>query len=406
MSLDKFNPDKYSKNDMTFRDEDKWIISRANSLAKNVAEDLEQLFFHKATRRINNFILEDLSRWYVRLIRGRTWVESDNPDKLAAYYSLYTALEILIRTMSPIIPHITEEMYQNLVVGVKNNYMPSIHMEDWNYSKEDIDTTLEENMDIVRSIIEAAARGRDIAKYKLRWPVKEITVVSPDERILNATKELQNVIKDQSNTKNLVTQPNFSKMKYLPKPNLKTLGPRLRGDIRFVNSYFKENTYNVKEELDENGKIIIEDDDITTNENKVIELTKDDILFDIELPKDIVSSDFEGGTVFINTELTDEIYSEAMARELIRRVQDMRKDMDLDVEDIINLNITTSDKFKGFIENQIDFISNEVRANEINFLNTDLNINSTDLKNCDTNTDCYKKDWKIEEEYVLISILK
>ena len=118
---------KITEKDIILRDEDNWIISRANTLVKEVGEDLEKLSFHKATRKINNFILEDLSRWYVRLIRGRTWVESDDPDKLGAYYSLYTAIYKLISVLCPIAPHVCEEIYENLVKGVDENAPESIH---------------------------------------------------------------------------------------------------------------------------------------------------------------------------------------------------------------------------------------------------------------------------------------
>ncbi|MDR2624648.1 MAG: isoleucine--tRNA ligase, partial [Methanobrevibacter sp.] len=337
MSLDNFNP---NETNLKFRAEDKWIISKANSLLKKVSEDMEQLFFHKATRRINKFILDDLSRWYVRLIRGRTWVEKDDPDKLGAYYSLYTALNLLTKAISPITPYISEEIYQNLVVNVKNDFKESIHMEDWKYSDEDIDTNLEENMDVVRSIIEASARGRDIAKYKLRWPTKEMTIISQDEKVINAANNLQDIIKDHANTKKVICLSKFPNLKYISKPNLKTLGPRLRQDIKVVNKFLENiESSKLRQALENNDKITINDESVTTSNDKIIELSKEDILFETVVPDNVVGMEFEGGTVFINTEITDQILSEAMARELIRRVQDMRKDMDLDIEDDISVYI-------------------------------------------------------------------
>ena len=174
MSIDNFDPTKYTTKDVNLRDEDLWIISRANSLAKEVSESLESLYFHKATRAINHFILEDLSRWYIRLIRGRTWIEKDDPDKLGAYSSLYYALRTLIVTMAPIVPHITEDIYQNLIRSVDMDAPESIHMLDWGYEEEKINPELESNMEVVREIIEACARARDAARYKLRWPVKKL----------------------------------------------------------------------------------------------------------------------------------------------------------------------------------------------------------------------------------------
>jgi len=421
MSLDNFNPEKClidgeinennafkggndrnnafkgeNSGNIILRDEDKWIISRANSLAKEVEEDFNKLFFHQATRKINNFILEDLSRWYVRLIRGRTWVEKDDPDKLGAYYGLYTAIESLIKILAPIAPHITEEIYENLVKCVKNNSKLSIHMEDWTYDENLIDESLEKKMDIGRNIIEASSRARDIAKYKLRWPVSDITVVSQSEDVLDAVKHLKTVIKDQSNAKELITASEFENLKFIAKPNSKTLGPRLRGDVRFVNEFLSENDGNeIKAKLEANREIEVliasGNDD---GSDKIIILSSEDILFENELPKDVVSSEFEGGSVFVNTQMTPEILSESMARELIRRIQDMRKDKDLDVEANISVRVQASDKFKEIIVNQIDFIANEVRAHDISFDSISKNENNNQ----------YIKEWKIEGEELIVEI--
>lgn len=382
MSLDNFNPNEI--NDYTLRDEDKWILSRANSLAKDVAEDIDKLFYHKATRRINNFILEDLSRWYVRLIRGRTWVEKDDPDKLGAYYSLYQALKILITVMAPITPFITEKIYKNLVLSIDENALESVHMLDWEYDESLIDKDLEAQMDVVREIIEAAARARDIARYKLRWPISELTVVSSNDEVLDAAISLKGVILDQSNTKEVLSDREFKDLNFIAKPNLKTLGPKLRQDMGIVNKFLANADGNeIKSEIEDNSKLIIEEGD------KTIELSEGDVLFESELPEDIVSSDFNDGVVFLNTKLSPEIYSEAMARELIRRVQDMRKDLDLDVEAYIDVSVSCSDKFKSYIDKQTDFISNEIRAKSLNF-------NETDAE--------FKKDWEIEGEKLSIFI--
>lgn len=407
MALDNFNPENCDINDensIILRDEDRWIISRANSLVKEVEEDLNQTFFHQATRKINNFILEDLSRWYVRLIRGRTWVEKDDPDKLGAYYGLYNGIVTLIKVLAPIAPHISEEIYENLVKGIKSDGKLSIHMEDWKYDEAGIDKDLEKEMDVVRDIIEASARGRDVAKYKLRWPVSDITVVSDDDFVLNAVNHLQNVIKDQSNTKKVITAHEFEDLSFIAKPNLKTLGPRLRQDMGPVKQFLSENDGNrIKSDLEANGKIdVIIPRGNEDGSDKIIELSKEDVLFDNVLPETIVSSEFKGGNVFVNTQITPEILSEAMARELIRRIQDMRKDIDLNVEDNIDVIVQASDNFKDLIANQIDFVANEVRAKNISFDSIDIdNIGNTDADNINQ----YNKKWKIEDEDLVVQIV-
>ncbi|MGZ7066988.1 MAG: isoleucine--tRNA ligase [Methanobacterium sp.] len=386
MALDNFNPTLYTEKDLKIRDEDKWITSRVNSLAKDVTEALNSLYLHKATRAINNFILEDLSRWYIRLIRGRTWVEKEDPDKLGAYYTLYNSFKLLIKLMAPITPHITEEIYQNLVKGVEMDAPESIHMEDWEFNEDLILKNLEENMDIVRDIIEACSRGRDVARYKLRWPVKEIVVVSEDEKVLEAVKSLKTVIMEQANTKKIEVTDEFKNLKIIAKPNLKTLGPKLRGDAPKVKQKLEEEDgAKIKSDLESAGIYEVEFGD------KTIELRKDDIIFETELPENLVSADFDSGSVFIDTELTDEILSEAMSRELIRRIQDMRKDLDLDVEANILVFIESDEGFKNLIKPFLDFISHEVRAKELSF----------DFQEGD-----YTKAWKIEDENLKISINK
>ena len=386
MSLDDFNPIGLSEDDMILRLEDKWIISKANSLIKEVSQDLDNLFFHKATRKINNFILEDLSRWYVRLIRGRTWVESDDPDKLGAYYSLYTAIVKLITVLCPIAPHISEEIYENLIKGVNPQAPESIHMIDWEFDADAIDENLESKMDVAREVIEASIRARDMAQFKLRWPVSDITVVSQDEDVLKAIDELADIIKDQSNTKEVLCSSEFEKLSFIAKPNLKILGPKLKGDMGKVVKGLKESDGNqIKAELDENGCVTIEG----------IELTSEEVLFDSELPDDFVSSEFEGGNVFVNTNITLEIRQEAMARELIRRVQDMRKDLDLDVEANIDVSVETSAEFKDLIVPQSEIISHEIRARSLII---------SDSEKCSDDSENYTKEWDIEGEKVVISI--
>lgn len=392
MALDDFNPINLKKEDYSLRYEDKWIISKVNSLIKDVGKYIDNLEFHKATRIINNFILEDLSRWYVRLIRGRTWVESDDPDKLGAYYALYTALIKLIQVMAPMAPHISEEIYKNLVLGINPDAPDSIHMNNWEYDDDVIDLELESKMEVVREVIEASIRARDIAKYKLRWPVNDITIVSQDENILKAVEDLKDIIKDQSNTKKIFTSEKFKNLSFNAKPNLKILGPLLKGDIGVVKKALENGDGNkIKSEIEENNLYVIEYDD------KIFELNSDHILFESELPDDFVSSEFKGGNVFVNTSITTEIKQEAMSREVIRRIQDMRKDLDLDVEANINVIIETSTEFKDLIIPQLKFIMNEVRASTLSILDSEEYESSVKKEH-------YVKNWDIEGQNVCIII--
>jgi isoleucyl-tRNA synthetase len=189
---------------------------------------------------------------------------------------------------------------------------------------------------------------------------------------------------EQANTKEVVSSDKFENLKINALPNMKTLGPKLRQDVPKVASKLSE--------ADGTAIVgILESDGIYTVEldDKIVELSSEDIVFETELPKNIASSDFEGGNVFIDTELTPEILSEAMSRELIRRVQDMRKDLDLDVETNIEIFVECDTDFKQLIETFIEFISHEVRAKKFQF---------------GTKTGDYTKCWTIEQFEVTITI--
>jgi len=385
MALDQFNPTTYAEAELNLRDEDRWITSRVQSVAVEVTEALESLHLHKATRSLNHFILEDLSRWYIRLIRGRTWIEKDDPDKLGAYYTLYHILKNLMILMAPIAPYVTEEIYQNLVLGVEEDAPESLHMLDWVLDKNLIDHDLEDSMLVLREIIEACARARDIARYKLRWPVRKIVIVSEDHKVLEAARNLQDVLLEQANSKEIRTSEKFEGLKILAKPNMKTLGPKLRGDVPKVTEQLATaDGGQIVSKLETEGEYRVE------LESKTINLGVEDLVFETELPENIVSADFPGGSVFVDTKLTKEILSEAMSRELIRRIQDMRKDLDLDVEAHIIVYVDCSVEFGELVEQHLDFISHEVRATKIEF----------GIKNGK-----YRKKWNIENEKVDISIL-
>lgn len=388
MSLDNFDPTAHNKEDLKFREEDLWIRSRVNTLIKSVGEDFEALVFNRATEKITDFVLEDLSRWYVRLIRGRTWVESDDPDKLGAYYTLYYTLKDLIRVLAPIAPHITEEIYQNLVRGVEKDAPESVHMLDWEYNAEEIDAQLEENMTHIRSILEASAHARDVARYKLRWPVQNITVVTEEDKVKTAIESLEDVLLEQANSKKVTIETELEDAIVIAKPNMSILGPKLRGDLGRVKKYFEQDDVDASIILDEvttNGEYTIHFDD------KDITLVEEEILFEKDVPENLVSCDFEGGSVYVDTQVTPKIYSEAMSRELIRRIQDMRKDLDLNVEANIQVMVECSEDFKEAVLPHQDYISNEVRTEKIEFANI-------------TSDDGYTKEWKIEEEQLKIFI--
>ncbi len=363
MILDKFNPVDLDKKLATLplRIEDRWILSRMQSLIKSVDVAMSEYNLHKATRPISEFILEDLSRWYIQLIRPRTWREANDPDKLAAYYTLYEVLVTITKLIAPFMPHISEEMYQNLVRNINRNAPASVHLCEWVKPKENfIDADLEKKMGIIREIVEASSNARQKLKRKLRWPVKRI-VISPKNEIVNeAVASLESVLKEQTNAKEIVLLKEGETWEELGVevlPNHAALGPAFKKDAgKVIAELKKADGRKIKKAILETGQY----------ELKAGIITQDMVSFKDLIPAAIAGAGFSQGEVFVDTELTREIESEGYAREVIRRIQDMRKELDLAVEEEINAIVEIKDeRVAALILDLKDFISGEVRAGSL-----------------------------------------
>jgi len=313
MALDNFIDIGFEKIENDLKPEDKWLLSKLENLKKNVSENIEKYEIHKACREIENFILEDLSRWYIRLIRDRTWVEEKTKDKIAAYKILYESLKNVALLMAPVAPYLSEEIYRNLTGCI------SVHMGECPKTNEKfIDAELENRMDAVREITESISFARQKAGIKLRWPVKRIIIETEDKNVKDAVKSLEAILMGQTNSKN----------------------------VEFGKGAVKEN---------------------------------------------LSSSDFSKGTVYVDTEITEEIKSEGFAREIIRRIQNMRKEANLNVEDFIETCVDTNPEITGLLKKQEKFIKNETRSKNIAFGEVEGVL---------------VKEWEIENEKFVIGVKK
>jgi isoleucyl-tRNA synthetase len=324
MAIDDYNPVEHKNIKEYYQKEDLWLLSRFNSLLEEVNDAFNSLHLYKATRGIFDFILEDLSRWYVPLIRQRTWIEKNAPEKLAAYHTLWTVLKGLSVIMAPITPHMSEEVYLNMVSSFTG--VESVHLEAWlDTDKAMIDKKLESNMDITRKFSEAVASAREKKGIKRRWPLNNI-IFSPKEKgVGEALSELMPLALSQVNSKR----------------------------IEIVNTVEVE----IKSRSEKYYPAI-----------------------------------FDEGEIYLDIERTDEIIQEGFARELVRRIQQMRKEMDLKVEAFIEVNIGIDDKkLPLLIDNQKEYISKETRAKG-------LYINGSHKS--------FKKEWEIEGKRFIISLGK
>ncbi|HID47153.1 MAG TPA: isoleucine--tRNA ligase, partial [Methanococcaceae archaeon] len=288
-----------------------------------------------------NMDMEDLSRWYIRLIRSRTWRESEDPEKLSAYQTLYYVLMKLILLLSPVVPHISEKIYQNLKTGE----MPeSIFMKSITVDEKYIDKTLEEEMGLVREIVDAIMRGRDRIKYTLRYPVWRIILPKSMEDIVN---KYSYIIKEQGNVREIEVAEFQGSISV--KPNYRELGKVFRSEVPKVVEAIKSiDPKTLKERLEKEGVVKVEG----------YEIKPEYVDFKMEIPENIVGIEFSRGVVYLDIKLTEDILKEGLMREIIRRIQAMRKDMDLDIEEWVNIKI----KGISFDRNTLEYIEREVRG--------------------------------------------
>ncbi|ALV62414.1 Isoleucyl-tRNA synthetase [Thermococcus sp. 2319x1] len=358
MSLDNFDPTKLNPEELPFREEDRWILSRVNTLIDAVEDGIETFYLTRATRAIEYFVIEDLSRWYVRLIRKRLWIEKDDPDKLAAYWTLWKVFDVLLRLMAPFTPYITEEIYQNLIRPFSGK--ESIHLEDWPKKDESwVDEELEREMEIVRKIVEAGSAARQRAKIKLRYPVRQILIETEDETTKKAVERLNYLLKDQLNAKEVKVAKVEREIKV--KPNFAKLGPHFKGDAKLIAKWIDEqNDRELYEKLMQ-GKLKVE------IEGKEFTIEREHIVVEEELPDFLVGEEFDHGKVFVDKTLTRELMMEGLAREFVRRIQEMRKHLDLDVNDRIVVYIETAEENKELLKEMLDYIKGETRAVDVRF---------------------------------------
>ncbi|MBQ8373874.1 MAG: isoleucine--tRNA ligase, partial [Candidatus Methanomethylophilaceae archaeon] len=278
MIIDGFDPEKVTLENISahLRDEDRWMISRTEKMKRSATEFLESRELHKLARMLEDYIMEDLSRWYVCLVRDRSWSEDDDmvADKNASYFTLYYAIMNTALVLAPIAPHISEEVYQHM--GGKKL---SVHMEDWPVCNPDlIDEDVEHSMALIQNIVDIIAAERAKMKSKLRWPLLQVFVRGNDADVNKAVKTFDEVLAAQGNVK------------------------------------------------------------------KIVYLGKDEIP---NVEKDIEPVEFLEGTIFIDFNVTPEIEAEGYARELIRRIQQMRKDMKLNVEQYVDCQVASDDYLVG-----------------------------------------------------------
>ena len=381
-NIDNFDASKYEIEYDKLEAMDKWCLSKMQSMVKGVDENLSNYRIPEAAKFISEFI-DELSNWYVRRCRERFWSTELTQDKINAYMTLYTALVTTAKTAAPMIPFMTEDIYQNLVRENDKSAPESIHLCSFPEVKTEwIDTDLEESMEEVLQIVGLGRACRNGSNIKNRQPLAKMFV--------KANRELddycKDIIKEELNIKDVeFVEDASSLLSYTFKPQLKTLGPKYGKQINEIREALANlDGAKAKAELDAAGVLKLS---ISIGE---IELDKEDLLIETAQAEGFYSlSDF-GVTVAIDTTLTEELITEGFVREIISKVQTMRKDAGFEVMDRINIYVDGSDKIKAIAESNKAAIIGDVLCDEIIV----------------GSLDGYKASWNINGEETTLGVKK
>ena len=380
--IDQFDPMKYTLDYGKLSVMDKWLLSKLNSTVKAVDANLAAYKIPETAKVLQEFV-DDMSNWYVRRSRERFWAKGMEQDKINAYMTLYTALVTICKAAAPMIPFMTEEIYRNIVVNVDKNAPESIHFCDFpELNEEWIDTKLEEDMDHVLQIVVQGRACRNTANIKNRQPIGKMYVKAAFE----LSDFYKDIIADELNVKEVVFTDDVSAFtSYSFKPQLRTVGPKYGKKLNAIRQYLGSVDGNAAmNELKTTGKLTFDAD------GDQVELLEEDLLIDAaQMPGYVSDTEYET-TVVLDTNLTPELVEEGFVREIISKIQTMRKEAGFEVMDHIRVYFAQNDKIKTLVDSNNAEIKDEVLANEI----------------CFDTIKGYNKEWNINGETVVIGVEK
>ena len=380
--IDQFDPMKYTLDYGKLSVMDKWLLSKLNSTVKAVDANLAAYKIPETAKVLQEFV-DDMSNWYVRRSRERFWAKGMEQDKINAYMTLYTALVTICKAAAPMIPFMTEEIYRNIVVNVDKNAPESIHFCDFpEVNEEWIDTKLEEDMDHVLQIVVQGRACRNTANIKNIQPIGKMYVKAAFE----LSDFYKDIIADELNVKEVVFTDDVSAFtSYSFKPQLRTVGPKYGKKLNAIRQYLGSVDGNAAmNELKTTGKLTFDAD------GDQVELLEEDLLIDAaQMPGYVSDTEYET-TVVLDTNLTPELVEEGFVREIISKIQTMRKEAGFEVMDHIRVYFAQNDKIKTLVDSNNAEIKDEVLANEI----------------CFDTIKGYNKEWNINGETVVIGVEK
>ena len=381
-NIDEFDPTKYNLDYDSLPVMDKWLLSKLNSVVKAVDENLASYKIPESARALQEFV-DEMSNWYVRRSRERFWAKGMEQDKINAYMTLYTALVTVAKAAAPMIPFMTEDIYQNLVRSIDADAPESIHLCDYPEVNEAwIDKDLEANMEELLEIVVLGRACRNTANIKNRQPIGQMYVKADFE----VPEFYKDIVKDELNVKNVTfTQDVRDFTSYTFKPQLKTVGPKygkMLGGIKAALDNLEGNA--AMDELNATDALKL---DINGQE---VTLFREDLLIESAQMPGYVSENDNGITVVMDTNLSEELLEEGFVREIISKVQTMRKEAGFEVMDKIAVSYEGTEKAEKVFADNASTIADETLALEV-------------TKAAPAG---YTKEWKINGEAVTIGVEK
>ncbi|MEG2349318.1 MAG: isoleucine--tRNA ligase [Hungatella sp.] len=381
-NIDDFDAGKYHLDYAKLSIMDKWLLSKLNTLVKEVDSNLENYRIPEAARALQEFV-DDMSNWYVRRSRERFWAPGMEQDKINAYMTLYTALVTVAKAAAPMIPFMAEEIYRNLVCSIDKTAIESVHLCDFPAVEEaHIDQQLESDMDEVLKIVVMGRAARNTANIKNRQPISQMFVKAPHD----LSEFYREIIEEELNVKIVTfTDDIHSFISYSFKPQLKTVGPKYGkqlGNIRTALSALDGNT--AMSELKEKGALTF------TFDGETVTLTEEDLLIETAQMEGYLSEGDNTITVVLDTNLTPQLIEEGFVRELTSKIQTMRKEAGFEVINHINIYQDANDKIADIIKDHAEEIKKEVLADHIMI----------------GQMGGYAKEWNINGETVMLGVEK
>ncbi len=381
-NIDHFDATKYTLDYESLSIMDKWLLSKLNTVVGEVDSNLENYRIPEAARALQDFV-DEMSNWYVRRSRERFWAKGMEQDKINAYMTLYTALVTIAKAAAPMIPFMTEDIYRNLVCSVDKNAPESVHLCDFpTVHEEMINEDLEAAMEEILDIVVLGRAARNTANIKNRQPIGTMYVCSNVE----LAGDYRTIILDELNVKELVFRKDLSEFtSYTFKPQLKTVGPKYGKLLNGIRTHLTEmDGRKAMEELETTGSLSFD----ISGSNVV--LSKEDLLIDMAQMEGYVTEADNRVTVVLCTDLSEELIEEGFVREIISKIQTMRKEAGYEVMDRIHVSSSGNSRIQDLMERHGEEIRKDVMASDILF----------------AETKGYVKEWNINGETVTLGVEK